>query len=40
MFAAKTITSGSVLDYAVEKCLDDDNQQRCTVPFPVTKSTC
>ncbi|KAI1815029.1 hypothetical protein GGS20DRAFT_368727 [Poronia punctata] len=34
------ITSGKVLDYAVEKCLDDDGNTRCTRPFLVEKSTC
>jgi hypothetical protein len=29
-----------VLDYAVEKCLDKDGNQRCTKPFLVKKSTC
>lgn len=36
---AKVISSGKILDYQVEKCLDDKNNQRCSVPFPVTKST-
>jgi hypothetical protein len=34
------VASGKVLDYAVEKCLDDDGNTRCTPPFLVTKSTC
>ena len=29
-----------MLDYAVEKCKDDDGNTRCTRPFIVTKSTC
>lgn len=28
------------MDYAVEKCLDNDGNQRCSKPFLVTKSTC
>jgi hypothetical protein len=28
------------MDYAVEQCLDDDNNQRCSKPFLVTKATC
>jgi hypothetical protein len=28
------------MDYAVEKCIDADGNQRCTKPFLVTKSTC
>ncbi|KAF3012855.1 hypothetical protein G7054_g4149 [Neopestalotiopsis clavispora] len=35
-----TVASGSVLDYAVEKCLDADGNTRCSKPFLVTKSTC
>ncbi|ODN95875.1 hypothetical protein L198_04494 [Cryptococcus wingfieldii CBS 7118] len=34
------VSSGKVLDYAVEKCIDADGNQRCSKPFPVTKSTC
>ncbi|WVQ72891.1 hypothetical protein IAR50_002452 [Cryptococcus sp. DSM 104548] len=34
------ISSGKILDYAVEKCVDADGNQRCSKPFPVTKSTC
>jgi hypothetical protein len=37
---ASTVASGKVLDYAVEKCVDDDGKVRCTKPFLVTKSTC
>lgn len=37
---AKTVSSGDVLDFAVEKCLDADGNKRCTLPFAVTKSTC
>lgn len=29
-----------MLDYAVESCLDDDGNVRCSKPFLVTKSTC
>jgi hypothetical protein len=28
------------MDYAVEKCHDDDGNTRCSKPFLVTKSTC
>jgi hypothetical protein len=34
------ITSGSVLDYTPEKCLDDDGNARCSKPFLVSKSKC
>ncbi|KAI0198454.1 hypothetical protein F4808DRAFT_462749 [Astrocystis sublimbata] len=34
------VSSGKILDYAVEKCVDADGKQRCTTPFLVTKSTC
>ncbi|KAI9641698.1 hypothetical protein NHQ30_009554 [Ciborinia camelliae] len=34
------VASGSTLDFAVEKCLDDDHNQRCTTPFLVTKNSC
>lgn len=34
------IASGSVLDFAVEKCIDADGNQRCTKPFPVVKNHC
>ncbi|KUJ19530.1 uncharacterized protein LY89DRAFT_683351 [Mollisia scopiformis] len=34
------VTSGSIMDYALETCLDKDGNQRCTSPFLVTKSTC
>lgn len=37
---AKTIAKGSVLDYAVEECLDSDGNARCSKPFLVSKSTC
>ena len=36
----KSIASGSILDFAVEKCVDADGNQRCTAPFPVVKNTC
>ncbi|KXJ93493.1 hypothetical protein Micbo1qcDRAFT_161506, partial [Microdochium bolleyi] len=36
----KTVAEGSVMDYAVEKCLDSDGNTRCSKPFLVTKSTC
>jgi len=28
------------MDYAVESCLDDDGNVRCTKPFPLKKSSC
>lgn len=34
------VSSGTILDYAVEKCLDDDGKVRCSKPFLVAKSTC
>lgn len=34
------LSSGKVLDYAVESCIDDDGNQRCTKPFLVTKNEC
>ncbi|KAK6908428.1 hypothetical protein V866_002723 [Kwoniella sp. B9012] len=34
------VSSGSIKDFAVEKCIDKDKNQRCSKPFPVTKSTC
>jgi len=34
------IASGKILDFAVEKCVDADGNQRCSKPFLVTKSTC
>lgn len=37
---ASTVSSGKILDYAVEKCIDKEGNHRCSKPFPVTKSTC
>lgn len=37
---ASEVAHGSILDFAVEKCIDKDGNQRCTKPFLVTKSTC
>lgn len=34
------MASGTVLDYAVEKCIDADGNQRCSKPFLVSKGTC
>lgn len=34
------VASGKILDFAVEKCVDKDGNQRCSKPFLVTKSTC
>jgi hypothetical protein len=28
------------MDYAVEKCIDADGNQRCSKPFLVSKATC
>ena len=38
--AASSVSSGKVMDYAVEKCLDAEGNTRCSTPFLVTKSTC
>ncbi|WVQ80587.1 hypothetical protein IAT38_002692 [Cryptococcus sp. DSM 104549] len=38
--ASNVVSSGKVLDFAVEKCIDKDKNVRCSKPFPVTKSTC
>ncbi|KAL3417403.1 hypothetical protein PVAG01_11403 [Phlyctema vagabunda] len=35
-----SVSSGKILDFAVEKCIDSDGNQRCSKPFLVTKSTC
>ncbi|CAJ2507190.1 Uu.00g083760.m01.CDS01 [Anthostomella pinea] len=35
-----TVAEGSVMDYAVETCRDNDGNTRCTKPFLVTRSTC
>lgn len=37
---ASEVAHGSILDFAVEKCIDKDGNQRCSKPFLVTKSTC
>lgn len=34
------ISEGKILDFAVEKCVDADGEQRCTAPFLVVKDTC
>lgn len=34
------MAKGQILDFAVEKCIDGDGNQRCSAPFLVTKSTC
>lgn len=36
---SSTVAKGSVLDFAVEKCIDSDGNQRCSKPFLVKKST-
>ncbi|KIW06458.1 uncharacterized protein PV09_02900 [Verruconis gallopava] len=35
-----SVTKGSCLDYAVQKCIDSDGNQRCSKPFLAKKSTC
>ena len=35
-----SVVKGEVVDFAIEKCLDADGNQRCSKPFLVTKSTC
>ncbi|KIM96445.1 hypothetical protein OIDMADRAFT_170162 [Oidiodendron maius Zn] len=40
MTNSDTISSGKLLDYAVEKCIDSDGNQRCSKPFLVSKDTC
>jgi len=37
---ASKVSSGKILDFAVEECIDADGNQRCSKPFLVTKSTC
>lgn len=39
-FPAETVSSGKILDYAVEKCIDSDGNQRCSKPFLVARDTC
>jgi len=36
----KTISSGDVMDYAIERCLDSDGNVRCTKPFLVEADGC
>jgi hypothetical protein len=40
MATADVVSSGKILDYAVEKCIDADGNQRCTTPFLVKQGTC
>ncbi|KAL1297932.1 hypothetical protein AAFC00_006445 [Neodothiora populina] len=40
MIKPSSVASGKILDFAVEKCIDADGNQRCSKPFLVTKSTC
>ncbi|CAK9787213.1 hypothetical protein CC85DRAFT_245133 [Cutaneotrichosporon oleaginosum] len=40
LLGSDRIVHGSVMDYAVEKCVDKDHNVRCTKPFVVKKSTC
>jgi len=35
----KVLSSGKILDYSVEKCIDADGNKRCSNPFLVSKST-
>jgi hypothetical protein len=37
---ASEIASGSIMDFAVEKCIDGDGNQRCSKPFLVEKDKC
>jgi hypothetical protein len=37
---ASKVASGTILDFAVQKCLDSDGHQRCTKPFLVSQGTC
>jgi len=34
------VASGSIMDFAVEKCFDENGNQRCSRPFLVQKATC
>ncbi|EKD18349.1 uncharacterized protein L3040_006776 [Drepanopeziza brunnea f. sp. 'multigermtubi'] len=34
------VSSGKLLDFAVEKCIDNDGNQRCSAPFLVSESKC
>lgn len=34
------VSKGKILDFAVEKCIDADANQRCSKPFLVSKDTC
>lgn len=37
--SSSTVAKGSIMDFAVEKCIDSDGNQRCSKPFLVKKST-
>lgn len=37
---SKTVSKGEVMDYAVETCIDEDGNQRCTAPFLVSADSC
>jgi len=39
LFNKKTVSSGKILDYSVEKCIDGEGNVRCSKPFLVSKST-
>ncbi|QUC22236.1 uncharacterized protein UV8b_06477 [Ustilaginoidea virens] len=38
--SSNIVSKGSVVDYAVEKCLDSDGHVRCTKPFLVSQGSC
>jgi len=38
--APSEVAKGKILDFAVQKCIDADGNQRCSKPFLVQKSTC
>ncbi|PSS13325.1 hypothetical protein M430DRAFT_144179 [Amorphotheca resinae ATCC 22711] len=40
MMKPETISSGKILDFEVQKCIDEDGNQRCSKPFLVHKATC
>jgi hypothetical protein len=40
MRVASEVASGSIMDFAVQKCVDDDGNQRCSKPFLVQGDKC
>lgn len=38
-FTSNSVAKGSILDFAVEECIDSDGKQRCSKPFLVKKNT-